>query len=92
MVVGGALALAGGLFIALGAQALVSISPAAATLFLKGVPLVAGGALVIIGAAVRRALRRAHVQGLAAAREGMALPRSASAQHLHGGANTPHDR
>jgi hypothetical protein len=93
MVVGGALCLAGGVFIAFGAQALVSISPSAATVFLKGAPLIGGGALVVIGAAVRRALSRAYVQGVAAGREGLALPEAGAGAHpLQAGTNTQHAR
>ena len=79
MVVGGAICVVGGLFIALGAQALVTISPQATTVFLKGAPLIAGGALVVIGAAVRRAIGRAYIEGLAAARQGLARPAAGSA-------------
>ena len=93
MVVGGALCVAGGLFIALGAQALVTISPEAATMFLKGVPLVAGGGLVAIGASVRRALGRAYLHGVAAGRENLALPGAgAGAPQLPPERNEPRDR
>ncbi len=93
MVVGGALSLAGGLFIALGAQALVSISPGAATVLLKGVPLVAGSALVMIGAAVRRALNQAYLHGVAAGRESIGRPGAGvGAQQLQSGTTTSRDR
>ena len=90
MVVGGGLCLMGGIFIALGAEALMTISPRAATMFLKGVPLAAGGALVVIGATVRRALGRAYHQGVAAGREIAALPDgSGDLQQVQSGRNGP---
>ena len=92
MVVGGALCVAGGVFIALGAQALVTISPGAATVFLKGAPLVVGGALVAIGATVRRALSRAYLNGVEAGRQSAALAGGPARESLQAGTREVVDR
>ena len=85
MVVGGALCVAGGVFIALGAEALVTISPGAATVFLKGTPLVVGGAMVAIGARVRRALSRAYLAGVEAGRQSATLSGGLTLESLQAG-------
>ena len=85
MVVGGALCVAGGVFIAFGAEALVTISPGAATVFLKGTPLVVGGAMVAIGARVRRALSRAYLAGVEAGRQSATLSGDLARHSLQAG-------
>ena len=74
MVVGGAVCVAGGLFMALGAQIVEAISPEAATVLLKVTPVVAGGVLVVVGARVRRALGQAYARGLIDGSKGAVPP------------------
>ena len=65
MVIGGLGCAVGGVLLAMGGQATIAVGAAAANVLVRVVPLVVGAGLVSVGAAVRRAVRRAYALGAA---------------------------